>query len=225
MSIQVADKETENAKASPDRGIRYTVREPKITAGRLFFVVKRAFDILAAALGFAVLAIPLLVIALLIKLDTRGTVIFRQERLGKDGKPFTMYKFRSMYMDAEKNGPQWADKIDWRCTRVGRVLRKTRLDELPQLWNILVGDMSFVGPRPEREYFYKQFETYIDGFHYRMAVRPGLTGLAQVNGGYDLSPEEKIVYDIEYIENMSVKMDLMCIFKTVRLVFSHDGAR
>jgi lipopolysaccharide/colanic/teichoic acid biosynthesis glycosyltransferase len=130
-----------------------------------------------------------------------------------------------MYIDAESKGPQWADKDDWRCTRVGRILRKVRLDELPQLWNILRGDMSFVGPRPEREYFYDLFETYIPGFRNRMAVKPGLTGWAQVNGGYDLGPEEKIVYDMEYIANQSLLFDMKCIFKTVKLVFSHEGAR
>ena len=104
-------------------------------------------------------------------------------------------------------------------------LRKTRLDELPQLINIFKGDMSIVGPRPERAYFYDQFDTYIHGFRNRMAVRPGLTGWAQVNGGYDLRPEEKIVYDMEYINNMSVKMDIVCMFKTIKLVFTHEGAR
>lgn len=223
--MHTAVKEAENADVLAGTKIRYVIKKPTVKAGGLYFFIKRTFDILAAAAGMVVLAVPILLIALAIKLDTGGTVIFRQERLGKDGKPFIMYKFRSMYMDAERNGPQWADKIDWRCTRVGRVLRRTRLDELPQLWNILIGDMSLVGPRPEREFFYKEFETYIDGFHHRMAVRPGLTGLAQVNGGYDLRPEEKIIYDIEYIENMSVKMDILCILKTVRLVFTHDGAR
>lgn len=136
-----------------------------------------------------------------------------------------MYKFRTMYMNAEQDGPQWADKIDHRCTRVGRVLRKTRLDELPQLWNILKGDMSIVGPRPERAYFYALFETYIEGFSQRTKVIPGLTGWAQVNGGYDLKPEEKIIYDMEYIENRSISMDLKCIFMTVRIIFTGSGAR
>ena len=152
-------------------------------------------------------------------------MIFRQERLGKDGKPFVMYKFRSMHVDAEVNGPQWAEKKDDRCTRIGSILRKTRLDELPQFFNILKGEMSLVGPRPERPYFYDQFETYIHGFRNRLVVRPGLTGWAQVSGGYDLLPEEKIVYDMEYISKMSVGMDLRCIFKTVRLIFTHEGAR
>lgn len=193
--------------------------------GPFFCFAKRLFDIIASAMGLLVLAIPMVLIAVAIKFDSRGPVIFKQERLGKDGVPFMIYKFRSMYTDAEKNGPQWADRIDWRCTRVGRVLRKSRLDEIPQLFNIFRGDMSLVGPRPERAYFYDQFETYIHGFKDRLVVRPGLTGLAQVNGGYDLSPEEKIVYDMEYIKNQSFLMDLRCIMKTFKLVFTHEGAR
>ena len=136
-----------------------------------------------------------------------------------------MVKFRSMRVDAEANGPQWAESEDDRCTRVGQFLRKTHLDELPQLWNIFMGHMSIVGPRPERAYFYDEFETYIHGFRNRLAVRPGLTGLAQVNGGYDLKPEEKIAYDMDYIRRQSLWVDIVCILKTVRLVFTRKGAR
>lgn len=196
---------------------------PRISFG--FAFLKRLTDIfvslMVATLGF----LPMVIIALLIKLDSRGPVIFKQERLGKDGKPFTMYKFRSMRIDAEQNGPKWADKEDDRCTKVGCFLRKTRLDELPQFWNILKGEMSLVGPRPERPFFYDEFETYIHGFRNRLAVRPGLTGWAQVSGGYDLKPEEKIIYDMEYIATMSVRMDLRCMVRTVRLIFTHEGAR
>ena len=196
---------------------------PKVSG--FYRLLKRLADI-AVGLSVAVFgAVPMLIIAALIKLDSKGPVIFRQERLGKDGKPFVMYKFRSMHVDAEVNGPQWAEKKDDRCTRIGSILRKTRLDELPQFFNILKGEMSLVGPRPERPYFYDQFETYIHGFRNRLVVRPGLTGWAQVSGGYDLLPEEKIVYDMEYISKMSVGMDLRCIFKTVRLIFTHEGAR
>jgi exopolysaccharide biosynthesis polyprenyl glycosylphosphotransferase len=196
---------------------------PKVSG--FYRLLKRLADI-AVGLSVAVFgAVPMLIIAALIKLDSKGPVIFRQERLGKDGKSFVMYKFRSMHVDAEVNGPQWAEKKDDRCTRIGSILRKTRLDELPQFFNILKGEMSLVGPRPERPYFYDQFETYIHGFRNRLVVRPGLTGWAQVSGGYDLLPEEKIVYDMEYISKMSVGMDLRCIFKTVRLIFTHEGAR
>ena len=191
----------------------------------LFSFCKRLFDILCSCLGGIVLLIPMFIIALIVRVDSHGPAIYRQERLGLNGKPFMILKFRSMNLDAEEDGPQWARPQDGRCTKVGAFLRKTRLDELPQLWNILIGDMSIVGPRPERKYFYDQFETYIHGFSHRLCVRPGLTGLAQVNGGYDLKPEEKIIYDMEYIKNRSLWMDLKCILKTVHLVFTHDGAR
>ena len=195
------------------------IERPRVAEKRAYLALKRAFDISGALVGLAVLALPMSVIALIIALDSPGDPIFRQERLGKDGKPFTMYKFRSMYEDAERDGPRWADADDGRCTRFGAFLRRTRLDELPQIWNILKGDMSFVGPRPERACFYRLFEEYIVGFSNRLAVTPGLTGYAQVNGGYDLKPEEKIVYDMEYIEHRSVWMDLLCILKTIRVVF------
>lgn len=136
-----------------------------------------------------------------------------------------IYKFRSMRLDAEENGPQWADEQDPRCTHFGQILRRTRLDELPQLYNILRGDMSFVGPRPERAYFYREFEKYIPGFSNRLLVTPGLTGYAQVNGGYSLKPEEKIIYDMEYIERQSIILDIRCLLKTVHIVFSYEGAR
>ena len=186
---------------------------------------KRLFDFVAAFVGGTVLLIPMLLIAVCIRLDSPGPALFKQERLGKNGKPFTMIKFRSMRIDAEKDGPQWARKEDDRVTKVGRFIRATRLDELPQLWNIFVGHMSIVGPRPERACFYDEFEEYIKGFRNRLVVQPGLTGWAQVNGGYDLQPEEKIVFDMEYIEKRSVSMDLKCIFRTIRLVFTHEGAR
>ena len=118
-----------------------------------------------------------------------------------------------------------ADEQDPRCTHFGQILRRTRLDELPQFYNILRGDMSFVGPRPERAYFYGEFEKYIPGFSNRLMVVPGLTGHAQVNGGYSLKPEEKIIYDMEYIEKRSIWMDLACIGKTIRVVLCGAGAR
>ena len=201
------------------------IAKPVLEQKKLYLITKRAFDIVCSFLGLLILAIPMLIIALIITLDSPGSPIFKQERLGLHGKPFMIYKFRSMRLDAEVNGPQWADKEDKRCTRFGTFLRKSRLDELPQLWNILKGDMSFVGPRPERQYFYEQFEKYIVGFSNRLVVIPGLTGYAQVNGGYELEPEEKIVYDMEYIEHRSVLMDAKCIIKTVSLIFTHEGAR
>jgi len=187
--------------------------------------VKRACDLLFGGVAAVLTAIPMIVVAAAVKLDSNGPAIYRQERLGLDGKPFTMLKFRSMHQDAEREGPRWAEKYDSRVTRVGRILRKTRLDELPQIWNILKGDMSIVGPRPERLYFYEAFEERIPGFSRRLGVKPGMTGWAQVNGGYDLRPPEKIVYDMEYIRNRSMAMDIKCLVKTVSIIFSGNGAR
>ncbi len=201
------------------------IQRPELPDRRGYLAVKRGADLVLAGLGILILLLPMGILALLIVLDSPGDPIFRQERLGKNGRPFTIYKFRTMRLNAEENGPQWAEKDDRRCTRFGSFLRRTRLDELPQLFNILKGDMSFVGPRPERRYFYDQFETYIVGFSNRLLVTPGLTGFAQVCGGYDLKPEEKILYDMKYIENQSVRMDLACILKTICVIISGSGAR
>lgn len=186
---------------------------------------KRLFDIVVSVCGLLVCFIPMLVIGIIIKLDSPGPALFKQERLGKDGRKFMMFKFRSMILDAEAGGPRWAAENDNRCTKLGRILRVYRIDEIPQLINILKGDMSFVGPRPEREYFYNEFEKYIPNFRDRLMVKPGLTGHAQVNGGYKLKPEEKIIYDMEYIEHQSFKADLEIILKTIVVVFTHKGAR
>ena len=187
---------------------------------------KRLNDIVISVLALVVLFLPMLVIALCIKFSSKGTVFYLQERLGLNGKTFNIIKFRTMEMDAEDNCIQWSTgDDDERIFKFGRILRKLRLDELPQFWCILMGDMSLVGPRPERECFYNLFETYIDGFNQRLKVKPGLTGLAQVNGGYDLMPHEKIIYDIEYIKKRSMHLDLTIIFKTVKVVFTHNGAK
>ena len=214
----------ERLQASDSAAVK-TVPEVKVSVTKGYLLFKRVCDICVSFGALVVLWLPMVIVGVLIRVDSEGPALFCQERLGKNGRPFTMYKFRSMRMDAEANGPQWASKDDCRCTKVGRMLRKSRIDELPQLINILRGDMSFVGPRPERACFYDEFEEYIPHFRQRLLVQPGLTGHAQVNGGYELKPEEKIVYDLEYIANRSVKMDLQCIWKTVLVVFSHDGAR
>lgn len=193
--------------------------------GPVFRFVKRSADILMSVFALLLTCIPMVIIAVAVKADSKGSVLYRQERLGLGGKPFWIYKFRSMRADAEACGAQWAEENDDRVTRVGRVLRKTRLDELPQLLNILRGQMSLVGPRPERPCFYEEFEKYIHGFSQRLMVKPGLTGLAQVSGGYDLLPEEKIVYDMEYIKKQSLLLDCKCVLRTVGVVFDHDGAR
>ncbi len=191
----------------------------------IYHFFKRIFDIFASFFALVILFLPMCVVALAIKAESEGPAIYKQERLGLFEKPFVIYKFRSMYNDAEKNGAKWATKDDPRITKVGAFLRKTRMDEFPQLVNILLGQMTIVGPRPERPVFYDEFDTYIDGFRQRTYVKPGLTGFAQVNGGYDLKPEEKVVYDLEYIRKQSFWLDLKIIFKTVSIVFSHKGAR
>lgn len=192
----------------------------------LYRFFKRLFDLTVSLVVAILLLVPMLIIAVAIKLDSKGPVFYKQERLGRNGKPFTLWKFRSMRTDAEANGAQWATENDSRCTKVGKFLRLCRADELPQIYfNIIPGNLSIVGPRPERKVFYDEFATYINGFEQRMLVKPGLTGFAQVNGGYDLKPEQKIVYDLEYIENRSLWLDLKIIFKTAAIVFSHDGAK
>lgn len=142
-----------------------------------------------------------------------------------NGKRFEIIKLRSMRTDAEKNGPQWAAKNDPRVTRVGKFIRKTRIDELPQLINILRGDMSLIGPRPERPVFTEKFDKEIPGFKKRLLVKPGLTGWAQVNGGYEMTPAEKFELDMFYIQNQSFKMDMQILFRTVWVVVSGNGAR
>lgn len=201
----------------------YQKEEIKISKG--YLVLKYVFDCIVAVVALLICALPMLIVAICIRLESPGPVIYKQERLGKGGKPFVMYKFRSMTVDAEKNGKQWATVNDCRVTKTGRIIRAFHVDELPQLWNVLKGEMSIVGPRPERPHFYSEFEMYIPQFRDRLAVRPGLTGLAQINGGYDLKPEEKIVYDMEYIHHCSVGMDINCILKTIPQLITRKGVR
>lgn len=192
----------------------------------IYEFLKRAIDIVASGLGILVLGIPMLIIAIIIRATSKGGAFYYQERLGLNGKKFNIIKFRSMVADAEKNGAQWSEGIeDERITSVGQVLRKFRLDELPQLFCIFIGTMTIVGPRPERECFYNEFEKYIHGFSQRLKVKPGLTGHAQISGGYNLAPHEKIIFDIEYIKKRSLWFDIKIIFKTIAVVFTHEGAK
>ncbi|HDR6273160.1 MULTISPECIES: sugar transferase [Bacillus] len=187
--------------------------------------IKRLFDIIFSLI-LLLLAIPIMLFfCIMIAFETAGSPIYFQERLGINGRKFNVLKLRSMVKDAELNGPQWANENDSRITKVGSFIRKTRIDELPQLLNILKGDMSFVGPRPEREYFYKQFDAYIPEFKDRLIVKPGLTGWAQINGGYNLDPKEKLKWDMEYIERKTIKMDIRILCKTVLIVLNGNGAR
>ena len=191
----------------------------------LFDMYQRALDIVLSVIGLLV-GIPLMVIfGILIKVEDNGPITYKQERLGKGGKKFYIYKLRSMRTDAEKFGAQWAEKDDPRITKVGKFIRKTRIDEIPQLFNILKGDMSIIGPRPERPSFTEKFNQEIPGFINRLAVKPGLTGWAQVNGGYEITPQEKLIEDIYYIKNRSILLDLKILFKTVKVVLTGDGAR
>lgn len=187
--------------------------------------LKRFIDLFASTLGILILWFPMLVIAVIVKCTSKGPAIYKQVRLTKNGKEFKLYKFRSMKVDAEANGAQWAKKDDDRVTKFGKFMRKVRLDELPQLFNIFLGQMSIVGPRPERPEFYEEFETYIHGFNQRLKVKCGLTGHAQVNGGYDLLPQEKILLDLEYIKKRSFFFDIKIMFQTIGVIFGRKGSR
>lgn len=215
--------------------------------GELFSASKRVFDFLAAGLGLILFGLLLPVLALVIKLDSPGPVFYSQERVGinrrrqrrsgsKDerrkvvqpGRPFRINKLRSMTTDAEKNGPQWAKTGDARITRIGRFLRKTRLDELPQLWNVFTGDMSLIGPRPERLCFIRQLEKDVPFYHDRLLVKPGLTGLAQVRNGYDDGLESvcrKVEFDREYIQRCGPLTEIGILLETVRVVVKGEGAK
>jgi len=190
-----------------------------------FGLIRRLFDILVGSLGL-LCSVPFIVVfGLLTKIEDGGPVFYKQERVGLYGKHFTLYKLRSMRVNAEKNGPQWAEKDDPRVTRVGSFIRKTRIDELPQFYNVLRGDMTLVGPRPERPEFVIRFDQEIPGFISRLQVKPGLTGWAQINGGYDITPEEKLELDLFYIENRGPFFDFKILLKTVSVIFTGNGAR
>lgn len=177
----------------------------------------------------AVLSLPIvLVTAVLIKLDSRGPVLYRQERVGKNGRPFTLMKFRSMRVDAEQEGPVWATKDDDRTTRLGRIIRKIRVDEIPQFWNILRGDMNFVGPRPERPHFVAQLAQEIPYYEQRHLIPPGLTGWAQIKYPYGASIEDarqKLQYELYYIKNQSLILDAIILFETIKIILFGRGAR
>lgn len=201
------------------------LEEPVVAGGLVYRFVKRAFDVVATGCALVILAIPMGVIALKIKSESPGPAIYAQRRVGRNGRIFNVYKFRSMYVDAEARGAQWAQGDDPRVTPFGKVMRKTRLDEIPQFWNVFKGDMSLVGPRPERPAFCAEFEKRIRGWHYRTCVTPGLSGLAQVTGGYDLLPKEKVKIDLYYIEHRSLIQDAKIILKTLGVVKTGEGAR
>ncbi|RZQ57484.1 sugar transferase [Weissella paramesenteroides] len=191
-----------------------------------YLVFKRMFDFVFAIL-LAIPAIPIILIfGILVKIETPGSMFYKQERVGLMGKKIYITKIRSMYDGIEKkSGAMWAQKNDARVTKVGHFIRKTRIDELPQILNVLEGSMSFIGPRPERPVFTEQFVNEVPGFEKRLSIKPGLSGLAQIRGGYEATPGEKLIADVEYINNVSLKMDAMILVQTLRVVVTGDGAR
>ncbi len=196
---------------------------------RLRNLNKRAFDVVVAAAGLLLSAPLAALVALAIRLDSKGPILFRQKRVGQGGKEFTLCKFRSMRPDAEAGGrPQWAQKDDPRVTRLGRFLRKSRLDEIPQMWNVLQGTMSFVGPRPERAFFVQELRKRIPFYDQRHAVKPGITGWAQVRfryGADETDAVEKLRHDMFYIKHHGILFDLRILLETVRVVLRRDMGR
>jgi exopolysaccharide biosynthesis polyprenyl glycosylphosphotransferase len=198
------------------------------SVGMAYVVSRRALDVLLSTLGL-LLALPLvLLVAVAIRLESRGPVLYRQERVGRNGRHFTLAKFRSMRADAEAgSGPVWAGADDPRITRVGRWLRKLRIDEIPQLWSVIRNDMSLVGPRPERPYFVRDLEREVPGYGQRHVVKPGVTGWAQINHSYGNSLDDafiKLQYDLYYVKHRSLALDIAILLRTVKVVVLQQGA-
>lgn len=195
---------------------------------RLAALSRNAVHWLVALAGF-LLSLPIMIVtAILIRLDSRGPIFYKQERVGKNGRTFVLIKFRSMKVDAEKSGPVWASKKDDRTTRVGKIIRKIRVDEIPQFWNILLGQMSFVGPRPERPHFVAQLAEEIPYYEQRHLIAPGLTGWAQIKYPYGASIEDarqKLQYDLFYIKNYSLILDAIIMFETIKIILFGRGAQ
>jgi len=187
--------------------------------------IKRLIDLGLGLVGLIIFFPVMLIVALLIKLESPGPIIYSQERISLHGKRFMLLKFRTMVQGAEdKTGPVLATEQDPRITKVGRFLRATRLDELPQIFNIIKGDMSFVGPRPERPFFVEQFEKTVPDYYFRHFIKPGLTGLAQIAGRYSTSVEDKIRYDLLYLQKFSLLLDLQIILLTIKVILMKDKA-
>ena len=206
----------------------YLIFSEGFSKSHLTLLLKRLLDVLASLVGLA-LTLPItLATAIAIRLDSPGTIFYKQERIGRDGKPFMLVKFRSMRADAEKHtGPVWATANDDRVTLVGRFIRRVRVDEIPQMWNVLRGEMSFVGPRPERKYFTDELAKEIPYFLERLSVKPGLTGWAQVcypYGNTKADAIQKLQYDLFYVKNMSLLFDVTVILRTVKVVLLQRGA-
>ena len=207
----------------------WLIFSPGFTTSRLRSLTKRAMDVTISIIGL-LLSLPLTVLtALAIKLDSRGPLIYRQERTGQHGKVFQVLKFRSMVSDAEKlSGPVWAEEDDPRITRVGRIMRKLRLDEIPQMYNVLKGEMSFVGPRPERPNFVKQLSQELPYYQERLKAKPGITGWAQICYPYGSTVNaalEKLNYDLYYIKHSSISMDMTILLQTIKIIIFGGGGR
>ena len=190
------------------------------------FSLKRVMDICASSLALLILTPVYLVLAIAVQFSSKGPIFFRQERIGKHGRPFRIIKFRSMYSDAERDGPQLSSAKDPRITPIGRWMRRTRMDELPQFWNVLKGDMSLVGPRPERQHFIEAITQVAPHYRHLHKVRPGITSWGQVKFGYAENVEQmvrRLKYDILYIENMSLAVDLKILAYTVLIILKGDG--
>ena len=209
-------------------GPDWTAALDRAPIGRLQALVNRTGDILISV-GLLVFTMPLMImVALMVRFDSPGPVLYKQERVGLGGVPFILLKFRSMRVNAEKAGPAWATQGDPRVTRVGAFMRRTRMDELPQLFNVLRGQMSFIGPRPERPHFVEQLSSVIPFYAERARVKPGLTGWAQVNFPYGASVEDarvKLSYDLYYVKHRSMLLDLAILFATVRVILFQEGSR
>lgn len=189
---------------------------------KMYIKIKRVMDVFFSAILLILGAIPLLIVALIVKLESKGPALFKQERLGMNGKVFKIYKFRSMVVGAEKQGSGvYSGKNDARVTKVGKIIRATSIDELPQLINILKGEMSFIGPRPALTYHPWPFEEYTEEQKKMFAVRPGVTGWAQVNGRKEVEWPRRIEMNVWYVENMSFLLDLKIFFKTIIKVFTN----
>lgn len=187
---------------------------------------KRFLDIVVSLVLLIPSSVLILIFGILIKLETPGKMFYSQERVGIMGQPIHITKLRSMFQDAEKkSGAMWAKKNDARVTKVGSFIRKTRIDELPQLFSVLIGDLSLIGPRPERPMFTEEFSKDIPGFEQRLRITPGLSGWAQVNGGYDATPSEKLMDDLYYIDHVGPWLDFKILWMTIKVVLTGHGAR
>lgn len=216
MSVTVSDLNNTNTQSLSN------------VVSKSYLSAKRTLDLVVIAAVLPFVAIIMVITAVAIKLESSGSVFFWQRRVGMDGKTFNMMKFRSMTSDSESKGSQFAQSNDMRVTRIGKFIRKFRIDELPQLWNVVKGDMSIIGPRPEQESFVNEFNKTIPNYRMRHLVRPGITGLAQTEQGYVADADgtvTKLKYDLYYIKNLSFMTDFQITLKTIYTILTGFGAR